>query len=132
MTMLGENEVPLGVPSLDHDHIGLWKRLRELTAAASGETEFQTLVGDAGRLIRDVESHFRLEEQMMEKIGFPDRRHHIQVHRVMLEVSKLKVQTAHGVDGIADWVSWAVAWFYRHHVDEDLVLALALLKAGVQ
>jgi len=106
--LLWSEHLSLNVPHIDQAH----KQFLEQLAAVANSPEAtlkEALVG----LIRDMETDFRQEEALMEKIGYPDikphREQHARVlssfHQVMPEVLKGDFSSArHVLDLLPSWL----------------------------
>jgi len=125
-------EMETGNPILDFQH-------RELTAT------FNHLVASTGLLGPSLEqeqaftqfmehalAHFAVEDALMERVGYPQRRSHGKIHETLIAQAKdLARRIRSGEQGITQPVlDFLECWLVHHMQEEDLPLAKFLKGEG--
>lgn len=112
-------EMALGVAELDQAHQALLEQMAHLLTASDAQF-------DEGlpQLVAHLETDFRAEEELMERIGYPALQCHLEQHARVLA-------TLHGIDhgdraGARRAVELLPMWFQVHLSTQDAALAMAL------
>ena len=134
MAFLWDPEMAVGVPLIDEQHQELVRRVNALLAVmhrgwARLETE-HLLVFLAGY----VAQHFRAEERLMERSGFPDAARHRLEHADFarrLEALRVKFQAEGSTCDLSIAVNrFVCGWLRQHLGGADVALARHLRAAG--
>jgi hemerythrin len=126
-------ESPTGIETMDVHHRvqgGLVDLLEQLLArGADRALADETLT----RLVDFTQAHFRTEEHLMGKHGYPGRASHAEAHARLSE-TVLAIQRAHagGVVRGPETAAALRAWFQDHVQDMDAAFAAWCQANGVQ
>lgn len=116
-----KEEYSLGVPAMDRDHRQLIAAMNQVHELAEQKAD-QATIDDAICELADLTAeHFAAEEQLMEKIQYPDLSRHRHIHKSMLhELGKHHSDFQAG-DGAVDpaFFRFLVHWLSAHicHID---------------
>lgn len=88
-------------PSIDGQHEAIFEMALEATELAQERTDRDGLIELFERFGRALEGHFRYEEEMLQRIGYPDLEDHRAQHRAMLSEHAF-VRQRLASDGV-DW-----------------------------
>jgi len=136
MAFLWDPSMAVGVPLIDQQHQELFRRVNSLLAImhrgfARLETE-HLLVFLAGYTAQ----HFKAEERLMERHGFPDQVSHRQAHAAFeqkLEVLRAKFAAEGSTCDLSIAVNRMVCgWLREHTSGADVSLARHLRAVGAQ
>lgn len=121
-------EMALGVPAIDAAHKALLDALFFLSSAPDPQ-----FAAGYFALVAQFERDFREEEDLMEKIRFPDRRGHREQHaRVLNGLHDVDPYVTHGdFEPGREAIKQLPRWFLLHLSTMDLALAVALDLASV-
>jgi hemerythrin len=114
-----------GDPMLDREHrdlVNLLNRVLEISAAPDRDVEIMHALTDMYLYAKD---HFFDEEGLMQRVGYPEREHHVALHRAFVE--KAQALTDDCLDGTLDFKEFAdylMSWLKRHIAEEDLKIVL--------
>lgn len=116
-------EMELGIPLFDEAHQALAEQIAHLQARPDAE-----FGSGLEALIQALEIDFRVEEELMETLDYPDLKNHREQHaRVLATLHSLRsgdlVAGRHAVGLI-------LPWFHLHLATADTALTLALQMAG--
>ena len=125
---LAETYTPVGIPEIDDEHKQVLQQLQDLATAASGNVDLPSLLERAARFAEKLAHHFAAEEALMSVLDAADRQRHTREHRRMIERCRSQLSRATESSVVSDWASLVAKWLIAHHVDEDLLLGLALLR----
>ena len=70
----------VGVPEIDNDHQALLQECNELLVLARAKSDWPAIAAAARRLIEHCADHFRLEEGVLARTGFPRVDDHTRQH----------------------------------------------------
>jgi hemerythrin len=116
-------EMELGIPLFDEAHQALAEQIAHLQARPDAE-----FGAGLEALIEALEADFRVEEELMETIDYPDLRNHREQHaRVLATLHSLR---GGDLAGGRHAVGLILPWFHLHLATADTALALALQIAG--
>lgn len=111
-----------GLLLIDEEHRGLLERLNTLIALLANQAAAADWLPELDRLITEVDTHFRHEEQMMENIGYPGYPAHRQQHQHLLqEVAQFRAQVTaqNAAEDTLATVRFLKFWVLKHMVQED-------------
>lgn len=100
----------LGNPEIDHQHQELARMLNELNDAVRANDPPEAIARLFDEMMAYTEMHFAVEEQLMDKFGYPDKDAHKAEHKRLLdEASYLKDTLARGgelrvLQSVKDWL----------------------------
>ncbi len=123
-----------GVPEVDRQHRELLRQMeRMMTALVEGRESAETertllLLGDY------IETHFRTEEDLMARSGYPLLDEHRSVHngmrdQVLALVAAYQRNPAEVPGGVMDFLT---SWLVDHMTNEDLRMAVHLRGSAGQ
>ena len=114
-------EYSTGVREMDEDHRELFRIVDSLYRVITTGEEQRVLEGVLRQVIQYAENHFKREESLMEKIGFPGRRLHEVRHAGFLEeILEMKKRVDRGeVRQHVEFVNFFKDWIINHILTED-------------
>jgi diguanylate cyclase (GGDEF)-like protein/PAS domain S-box-containing protein/hemerythrin-like metal-binding protein len=121
----------LGESEIDHQHLELVRMLNELNDAVRNNDPPEDVARLFDGMVNYAESHFAMEEQLMDKYAYPERGLHKKEHqRLIAEAHYLKGKLAQGgellvLQSLKDWLL-----AHTMHVDKPFVEYL--LRHGVR
>jgi hemerythrin-like metal-binding protein len=113
------------IPTIDAHHQGLFKVLRMLQDA----TYHGRVDVEVGVILEHLEqhslAHFRAEEALMQRTGFPGLDSHIQDHnQFMAHLRQLQQRFQQGERGVAsEVISTLHGWLHYHILLQDMIFA---------
>ena len=123
----------LGTDIIDRQHAQFYALMNKLIEADAADVDRSMLNGIIGELADYVQSHFRTEEELMERCGYP----HLEEHQLQHAKFAFRVEDFHrkftaGEIGIEDEIlAYMVEWFADHIRQEDAEYAPYFLEHGV-
>lgn len=131
MTLLEwKTSYSVGVPQLDRQHKGLVDLINRLQTADHDGDVMPEVFEALRAYVRD---HFRTEEALLERAGYPDLAEHRREHQVFVDWLKA-VQSAYGLGGAASLlindsvVAFLKNWLVSHILVSDKAYAATLAK----
>lgn len=124
----------VGVNIIDTQHQELVKLANELSDAAA-QGKGNNVLGDVfGRLIKYTASHFKTEEELMAKHGYPESPDHMAHHADLLKsVLALQTQFKSGKQVVSTPIIHFVRdWLIEHIMQTDKAFAGFLNAKGVK
>jgi hemerythrin len=129
--VLWSEALSVGDVQIDADHQELFALLDQLRLAVREGQSGPAPVGILSELVRCTEQHFRLEEQFMLRLGYPDLVAHKAEHdKLLAQVRELHTKVVTG--GLTLSLSvfqFLYGWLARHIEIKDKALAAALNKS---
>ncbi len=128
-----DGTLAVGVEALDAQHKYLFAIINSLHEKSCTRTDKAALMETLDSLDNYVRFHFRTEEELLERHGFPDLFPHQQAHGVFeRKVEELKSQAAGHFDPalLAEALIFLLDWLVAHIQKVDLKYAPFLKKAG--
>ena len=124
-------QMALGIPEMDREHKAMLENLAHLAALPNAEFGARFF-----SLIATMESDFRCEEELMEKINFPALQSHREQHaRVLSALHHVVPSVKLGEFGTArEAIELLPQWFLFHlsTMDTALVVALDMARMDTQ
>ena len=121
----------VGVGRIDADHITLLALLNQLHINLAEEKSAQALEPVLAALAHYAETHFRLEEGLMERFGYPDAAGHRAVHDDFRDkVKTLLAGSADPEEAARKLRALLNTWLFKHIVGEDGRLGSWLRATG--
>jgi hemerythrin-like metal-binding protein len=77
-------EFASGHPTIDDEHLGLLKALREIFSGMEAGQPWDTLVTATDALLARCRVHFKNEEELLRHIGYPGLIQHARSHEALL------------------------------------------------
>jgi len=121
--LIWDESMSVGVDVFDNDHRVMMGLINQLDAMAIAGLDASALEPVLAVLMDYVEGHFRREETLMAKCGYPD----YAVHRATHDRLRAGVETLHrqfvensNPDLVRDLVSFLGAWWQSHILGEDV------------
>lgn len=114
----------------DHKHLfGLLDKLQDAMKQGKANTVISNIMDE---LVQYTVSHFRREEQFMQRIAYPDFVAHKSEHdKLIAEVSDLQVRLKNGSLTLSLSVNQFLSdWLNRHIMNSDTKLAKALASVA--
>ena len=128
------NDLCIGIKKIDDQHkylFSLINRLHEAMRSGQGNTILEEILGE---LVKYTETHFKDEEELMQKYGYPELAAHqekhqafvkqIQEHQAKFKVSKLGVSV--------EVMVFLKDWLVKHISGTDQLYAPLLKEKGAK
>ncbi|CAD5366424.1 Bacteriohemerythrin [Rubrivivax sp. A210] len=110
----------VGDSEIDEQH----RRLFDLANELLGADTKASVTAAAIQLYQYVRVHFKHEEDLMRRIGFPDYRQHVQMHSQMVDrLNALSADIADGCWRSQDLRAFMNEWLLIHIAEQDTRLA---------
>ena len=110
----------VGVGRIDADHVTLLALLNQLHINLAEDKSAQALEPVLAALSLYADTHFRLEERMMERLGYPEASAHRAVHDDFRDRIETLLANATGPEDAARKLRALLnAWLFKHIVGED-------------
>jgi hemerythrin len=108
---------------IDEEHKKLFSLVNDLLSLENPQQNMQRFKADVKGLFRYMEYHFRHEEELMEKIHFPDRDAHAKQHDKIISIMN---GLLHNCVTLAE-LAWRLRdftsqWLLKHVAEEDTKL----------
>lgn len=131
-TICWTEDLRVGNEAIDDDHRHLFALLESLRNTLSTGLVTQGVAPIVDDLADYVETHFRREEEFMQRIAYPDYPLHKAEHdRFVSEVHALQSRLARGAQTLTLSVDQMLSeWLRRHVLVMDKALAASLHKSG--
>lgn len=116
-------ELSVGLPEIDAEHRRFIALVNELNAAIAGREPKATIERLLHEIYLDAESHFAHEERMFAERGYPDARHHAEVHAGLLVQMRAAIQDLRETEWSRFWVETGLAiksLLVEHLLGEDM------------
>jgi hemerythrin len=118
--MQWKEDYRIGDPAIDEQHQELFKRAATIIAAISPQGQALGVI----RLYQYTRTHFSHEEELMQRIGYPDYEAHCRMHQKLLaRLDEISVQVSAGNFIKAELEAFISRWLLDHIVLEDTKLA---------
>lgn len=121
--IIWSNDYNVGVDSLDADHIMIFSLINHIDEAHQSGTD-EKAVGRILRVLIDrAVAHFRREEMLMKKHGYPDYEAHAAEHaRIMGDLQSLYAayQESPSAKVSGEIVGLLAAWLQEHVLETDM------------
>ena len=133
MALYWTRELEIGVEEIDSQHRELFERIERLVAACQGRKGAADLKPLLGFLLEYMDRHFRTEEELMLRRGYPERERHAGLHSSFLEHLAGLAERL-GREGpspglLTELNIAAVDWLFDHDLLEDRALG-RFLRGG--
>lgn len=115
----------IGIPLLDQQHAVMFSAIHSICEAHDREGAREGLKAPFDFLKDYTRLHFKTEERLMERLGFPDLQHHRKSHHHLFdEVTRLVFRSqTHGVVIHTDVLPLLQTWLLGHILEEDRAFA---------
>lgn len=105
---------------IDAEHQQLFSLVNDLLAIAAPQREPQRFKADVKQLFRYMEFHFRHEEEIMEKVGYPDRIAHSAKHKEIVAFMNGLIRDCASLVELAENLrNLLLEWLVKHVGEED-------------
>ena len=136
--MLWKDNYNLGVPSIDAQHIELFKRVESFLQVLRSEDRWEDKIPKINETLEFMKGyvvdHFRDEEEYQRSIGYPGYEAHKQKHTGMveyvLEVTQQYEQSNNNEQLMQQFGGRLLAWLINHVAAEDQSIADYARKKG--
>ncbi len=120
--MKWQNSFSTGIRKIDEEHKILVEMLNDLETSMYSDREDKVLASVLRNLVDYVKFHFKSEEEVMKKIGFPDLQRHRKLHKNLVhEVATILVDLKNGrAWSVPELVAFLQHWLLEHILGEDL------------
>lgn len=120
MTFKWSPEMEIDGGLIDQDHrklISLANRVLELDRPNRDADELKLVIKE---LYLYVQSHFQREEELMEKIGYPDLKGHHEKHEFIInDMNKHLTSSHHMAEILSNFRNLVNKWVISHIMEED-------------
>ena len=124
-----QDKLALGIEEIDNDHKGLFDLFNQLHDTYAGGQGDEALDAVFGVLIDYTENHFRREEKLMARHGYPGLAAHREAHKnLKKEVLRLYGQFKDGGEkGMClELLGFLSNWLYFHIMEEDQAIKASI------
>lgn len=121
-----------GIPSVDAQHQELFRVVARLQEALAGGLHDAVLRRQLEELLALLEEHFRDEEDLLRRQGYPELLAHVAEHTTLLgELAHIKVRYEQSAAPLASMIATFLGGWLRHHISEgDFLYAKFLRERG--
>ncbi|MDD3288172.1 MAG: bacteriohemerythrin [Alphaproteobacteria bacterium] len=129
------NNYSIGIPSIDAQHMKIIDMLNILHVGIMSKRSKAALEIVIRDLIAYAETHFKYEEDIFEKIKYPERSLHISEHEALRKrVSEFQKKFEEGNDGTIalQLLNFLREWLIRHIQKEDKEYSSFLIANGIK
>ena len=110
----------VGDDELDSDHKELIAILNRLDGKMKGSAGHDAISRIFDDLIARTERHFRREEEIMMREGYPEAEHHAKVHQALAEeIREFKRELATGMQIGPEITEFIKRWLISHIMESD-------------
>ncbi len=136
MAILWRDEMSVGDELIDSDHRYLICMINTVELAMVTREDNNTLTVALDQLEYYTQVHFQHEEELLEKINYPQyfnhRKSHMDLVKQLKDIKKkmfeLRVNSDHYNDKLTDLVDFLRKWLLDHVIKEDLLMKPYILK----
>jgi hemerythrin len=123
----------VNVSAIDEQHQELVSLLNRLFVAVSTQESDEAIVASLDALMHFTETHFALEEQLMQQANYTDLEAHKKEHKKLLEqLNLLRQKQALKQDHLYfEILGFVKTWLKGHIVGVDMKYSPAMKKAGL-
>ena len=126
-----KSQYETGIPIIDEQHRRLFETLDQVQEAVAHGSTKNEIRGFVQALLAATREHFRTEEAIMTRHGFPDLLAHIREHEMMLEkLEDLNQRFEESQDSMALLVTTFMGGWLRHHISEGDFNYAQYIKSG--
>ncbi len=120
--MKWQSSFSTGIKKIDEEHKILVEMLNKLESSMYSDKKDKVLALVLRNLVDYVKFHFKSEEEVMEKIGFPELQRHRKLHKNLVhEVATILLDLKHGrAWSVPELVGFLQHWLMDHILGEDL------------
>lgn len=128
-----KDEYSVGVANIDMQHKKLVAMVNELHQAMGQKQGKEAMGKILGGMLAYCDSHFKNEEQLMQKHGFPGLEEHRRKHNAMtIKVSAMARDYQHAVQpSVLELASFLKDWLGKHIMGTDQQYAAYFKSKGV-
>ena len=134
MTLVHWNpNLSVGSDEIDADHGILIDLLNSLAASLEAGSGPKVVSDALDKLVAETESHFRREEQIMERESYPELEYHRRIHEALLkEIRQFREELEGGSEIGPEVTEFIRNWLISHIMESDKQLGgyLQGLAAG--
>lgn len=116
----------IGVDAVDDDHRAIFETLNTLLRLSSDKNAVDCNIGRVDSLLARARDHFRREETVMERIGFPDLDQHRTSHREFITqttiLRKVMDEESNSVLARVELIGFVAQWIHNHLRHQDFAL----------
>ncbi len=127
-----EAKLSVGIPSVDRQHQRLLELINELHDALSAGHGADAIGPVLTELLRYTQVHFKYEEELMRRHGFPGLRAHAETHAAFASQVRALASRPHANRSVVALEAQTLLrrWLVDHIRGEDQKYAPFLLSAG--
>lgn len=122
MLLVWSNSFSVGSSKMDLQHRHIIDLMNELgEVLAGGENDLEKVDSILQSLINHACDHFKDEEDLMRKCGFPDLDKHILTHKkIVRKILDMQTQFESGVHVGGKLMNFLSDWLLTHIMEEDM------------
>ncbi len=129
--MLWKEKYRIGVELIDSQHEELFRRVSDFMSILRSQGKWEEKVAKVNETMafmsEYVVTHFRDEEELQEKVGYPDMESHHKIHAEMVDyvvqVSKQYQEEGYKEELIQQFAGKLLAWLINHVAASDQQIA---------
>jgi hemerythrin-like metal-binding protein len=120
-----KNDYSVGIREMDQQHRKLLEIINHLHDAMKSGNDRAQLLSVMNELIDYTRFHFTFEEQMMERVGFPEEEEHKRRHEAMVQrVGQYRTEAmAPGATFSLKLMDFLKFWLTKHILETDMAYA---------
>ena len=109
---------------IDSEHQKLFGLVNDVLAIEKPEQEPQRFKADVKELFHYMEFHFRHEEELMEKVQYPDRKAHLARHKAIIAMMNGLLHDCLSLPELAQKLRhFLIDWLLKHVAEDDTRMA---------
>ncbi len=136
MAILWRDEMSVGNELVDSDHRYLICMINTVELAMVTKEDNSILMLALEQLEYYTEVHFKHEEELQEKIKYPDYFNHKKKHKDLVhqlknfkkKLSELRINSDHYNEKVTNFEDFLKKWLIDHVIQEDLLMKPYILK----
>lgn len=129
-----KDEYATGVAKIDEEHKRLVEMINDAHAGADNLPDGKAAKVVISEMREYASSHFKTEEELMERYGYPDKEEHLRAHEAFLkkvESSESEFASDSFVPAAVKVVSYLADWLVNHILKTDIKFGRFLKEQGV-
>lgn len=134
MTAIVWEEVhSVGIREFDRDHLIIVNLINKLQDACAGDKAHEAMGAVLRTIVAHMEDHFRREEDMMARHGYPGLAEHRAAHRDLAQrVADFRRRSDTVDEGAAgDFLAFLHDWWSSHILEMDMAYRAFFQEAGL-
>jgi hemerythrin-like metal-binding protein len=114
------SNLSVGDVAIDSDHRDLIELLNRLAAEVEGQADHQAVAEGLDALIARAKEHFRHEQEIMDREGYPEAGRHRRLHEALIdEIQEFRKDFDGGKDIGPEITEFIKNWLVAHILESD-------------